>query len=79
MEAITKEIIRMSQFDYLNVMSLIGVCMAPSGLVKESASTSIVMPFMAKGSLLDYLRKESEHLCTANEDEVSKLTCNTRY
>ena len=61
----------MSQFDHLNVMSLIGVCTAPTGLVKESVTTSIVMPFMARGSLLDYLRKESEHLCGANEDEVS--------
>ena len=59
----------MQQFDHPNVMSLIGVCMAPSTEESSSAGPSIVMPFMEKGSLLDQLRKESEGLHVTSEDD----------
>lgn len=68
-EKATEEILKMSHFDHHNVMALLGVCMAPSEQ-GSSVGPSIIMPFMARGSLLDYLRKESDNLIAANEDEV---------
>ena len=50
-------------------MSLVGVCMDPSDQ-GSSAGPSMVMPFMAKGLLLDYLRKEANHLKATTENEV---------
>ena len=69
-EKATEEIIKMSRFNHPNVMPLIGVCLAPSEHGNSSVGPSIVMPFMAKGSLLDYLRKEASNLIATNEDEV---------
>ena len=59
----------MYRFNHPNVMSLVGVCMDPSDQ-GSSAGPSMVMPFMAKGSLLDYLRKEASHLKATTENEV---------
>ena len=59
----------MSRFNHPNVMMLIGVCLAPSNEGETSLGPSIVMPFMDKGSLLDYLRKEAGNLIATNEDE----------
>ena len=59
----------MYRFNHPNVMSLVGVCMDPSDH-GSSAGPSMVMPFMVKGSLLDYLRKEANHLKATIESEV---------
>lgn len=72
-ENVTAEILKMYKFNHANVMKLIGVCLAPS---ESSTSVGgggpcIVMPFMAKGSLLDYLRKEADNLFVASEEEVN--------
>jgi len=61
----------MYKFNHLNVMSLVGVCMAPTD-EGSSAGPSMVMPFMAKGCLLEYLRKEANHLKVTTESEVKK-------
>ena len=58
----------MSRFKHAHVMGLIGVCLdgGPAPL--------IIMPFMANGSLLKYLKNERDNLIVAdnsNEDEVS--------
>ena len=50
------EVVKMKDFQHLNVMSLIGVCL------DAGPGVSIVMPFMANGSLLDYLKKERDTL-----------------
>ena len=58
--------------DHPNVMSLIGVC------IDAGDTPYIVMPFMANGSLLTYLRKERPYLNVAEEagDEmVTSMTC----
>ena len=58
---------KMKQFNHPNVMNLIGVCM------DAGPAPYIVMPFMANGSLLSYLRKERPNLLldeTADEDLV---------
>jgi len=46
----------MQSFKHPNVMSLIGVCENFCG------GPAIVMPFMANGSVLDYLRRERKSL-----------------
>lgn len=60
----------MYRFDHRNVMSLIGVCLAPAEEGVVSAGPGIVMPFMSKGSLLDYLRREADNFFAVTEDEV---------
>lgn len=67
-ENVTAEIMKMHQFDHPNVMQLIGVCLAPSD---QGNGPCIVMPFMAKGSLLDYLRKEADNLFVESEDDFN--------
>ena len=45
-----EEVLKMQSFKHPNVMSLIGVCENFCG------GPAVVMPFMANGSILDYLR-----------------------
>jgi len=62
-----EESVKMKQFNHPNVMSLIGVC------TDAGPAPYIIMPFMANGSLLSYLRKERPNLLlneTADEDLV---------
>ena len=58
------EVTKMKELDHPNVMSLIGVCLDAGSRV------SIIMPFMANGSLLNYLRKERETLYLTEDAEV---------
>ena len=70
--SISAEILKMSKFDHPNVMRLIGVCMASPDHSDDGATClgpCIVMPFMAKGSLLSYLKKEAKNLQVQNEDD----------
>ncbi len=58
----------MKSFSHLNVLGLIGVC------VDVGEAPYLVMPFMANGSLLSYLKKERANLTIAhgaNEELVS--------
>ena len=64
------EMMKMEQFDHPNVMSLIGVCMDSDA---GGGSPCIVMPFMAKGSLLHYLRENRKILRV--EDSESEEVC----
>ena len=52
----------MAKFDHPNVMKLLGVS------VNKSGNLFLVMPFMAQGSLLSYLRKNRAELIIENED-----------
>ena len=52
----------MSKFSHRNVMQLIGVC------TDMGHSPYIVMPYMAYGSLLSYLKKHRAQLTIANDD-----------
>ena len=47
-----KESVKMHSFEHPHVLNIIGVC------VDAGPSPYIVMPFMANGSLLTYIRKE---------------------
>ena len=61
------EIVKMDHFDHPNVMSLIGVCMDSS---ENGGGPSIVMPFMEKGSLFDFLRNNRTTLLIQEDDTV---------
>ena len=51
-----KEIQKMASFEHVNVMILIGVCL-------DGEMPLIIMPFMTKGCVLDYVRhKKDEQL-----------------
>ena len=61
---------KMKQFNHPNVMNLIGVCL------NAGPAPYIVMPFMANGSLLSYLRKERPNLLLdENADDDSVRVC----
>ena len=47
-----KECVKMQEFDHPNVLKLIGVCL------DGGPAPYIIMPFMANGSLLSYLKEE---------------------
>ena len=60
------EVLKMQSFNHPNVMSLIGVC-------KNLGGPAVVMPFMANGSVLCYLKKNRKNLlldATAEETVV---------
>ena len=62
-----EESLKMSRFKHAHVMGLIGVCL------DAGSAPYIVMPYMANGSLLKYLKKERKNLVftdDADEDEV---------
>ena len=66
-----KESVKMQQFDHPNVLSLMGIC------IDAGPAPYIVMPFMANGSLISYLKMERPNLILtsdADEDAVSSLS-----
>ena len=58
----------MSRFKHAHVMGLIGVCL------DAGSAPYIIMPLMANGSLLKYLRKERSNIVVhqANDDDEVK-------
>ena len=60
----------MKDFRHTNVMSLIGVCL------DAGPGVSIVMPFMANGSLLDYLKRERNNLYIKDDAELDTVSSN---
>ena len=69
-----EEVLKMQYFKHSNVMSLIGVCENFCG------GPAVVMPFMANGSVLDYLRRERKNLVLDAEAEKSMVcTCLTAW
>ena len=65
-----EESVKMKQFNHPNVMNLIGVC------INAGPAPYIVMPFMANGSLLSYLREKRPNLLldeTTDGDLVSVI------
>ena len=64
-----EESTKMSRFKHSHVMGLIGVCL------DTGSAPYIIMPYMANGSLLKYLKKERNNLVVyedTDEDEVCK-------
>ena len=58
----------MQHFHHPNVMSLVGV-----SLECNAEGPCIIMPFMAKGSLLHYLRQEAETLKPSKETDITQV------
>ena len=64
-----EESTKMSRFKHSHVMGLIGVCL------DTGSAPYIIMPYMANGSLLKYLKKERNNIVVyedTDEDEVCK-------
>ena len=61
----------MSSFDHVNVLTMEGVCL------DGGPAPYIIMPFMANGSLLAYLKKNRKSLVISSDDagdeDVSKV------
>ena len=53
----------MSRFKHAHVMGLIGVC------IDAGSAPYIVMPYMANGSLLHYLKRERKNLVYAEDSD----------
>ena len=68
-----EESLKMSRFKHPHVMGLIGVCL------DAGTAPYIVMPYMANGNLLQYLKKERDNLVfpeDIEEAEVNVFFCN---
>lgn len=59
-----QECAKMHKFNHPHVLKLMGVCL------DGGPAPYIVMPFMANGSLLSYLRKERKKLVLQEDSEV---------
>ena len=60
-----RKVVNMQEFDHPHVMSLLGVCLDPS--------VGIVMPYMANGSILDYLKRERTSLLVTKMAKVEEV------
>ena len=71
-----EECSRMHQFNHPNVLKLTGVCL------DGGPAPYIIMPFMANGSLNNYLMKERENLLLNPESSSVKpdyVVCNLYF
>ena len=57
----------MSRFKHANIMNLTGVCL------DAGSAPLIIMPFMANGSLLRFLRMERENIVVSIENEEDEV------
>ena len=55
----------MKDFNHPHIMSLIGVCL--------DTSLGVVMPFMANGSVLSYLKREKAALLLNDEADIEEV------
>ena len=62
-----EESLTMSRFKHAHVMGLIGVCL------DAGSAPYIVMPYMANGSLLHYLKRERNNLVFAEDSEEDEV------
>ena len=56
MDSLMTEIVKMKDFRHPHVMPLIGVCL------DAGPGVAMVMPYMANGSVLDYVKKERANI-----------------
>ncbi len=61
------EVNKMQDFHHPHVMSLIGVCL------DAGPGIAIVMPYMANGSLFDYLKRERGSLELDDDCEIDQV------
>ena len=60
-----QEVVKMQDFEHPRVMSLVGVCL--------DSGVGIVMPYMANGSVLSYLKREKAALLLSEEAELEEV------
>ena len=70
---LVKESLKMSKFDHLNVMKLIGVC------IDTRDTPYIVMPYMTYHALLSYLKKERAVLSIEDEENDNERVREHKY
>lgn len=66
--SILQESLKIKQFNHPNILSLIGVC------IDAGPAPYIVMPYMAEGSLLTYLRKNQHELVLPDESDEETVS-----
>ena len=66
-KSMVSEIVKMKEFHHPHIMSLIGVCL------DAGPGVSIVMPFMANGNLLEYLKRERPTLELDDDAEIDQV------
>ncbi len=64
---LVEEVLKMQDFHHNHVMSLTGVCL------DGGAGPAIVMPYMAHGSLLDYLRGKRVNILLDEDASPEKV------
>ena len=62
-----EESLKMSRFKHSHVMGLIGVCL------DAGSAPFIIMPFMANGSLLKFLKRERDNLVLSEEKDLDEV------
>ena len=62
-----EESLKMGRFKHSHVMGLIGVCL------DAGSAPFIIMPYMANGSLLKYLKKERDNIVTFGNEEEDEV------
>ena len=55
----------MKDFKHRHIMPLIGVCL--------DSGVGVVMPYMANGSVLNYLKEKRESLLLSDEAEIDQV------
>ena len=63
-----KECSKMAKFDHANVLTLRGVCL------DGGPAPYIIMPFMANGSLLSYLKKNRKSLIVPADSDTEDVS-----
>ena len=67
MDRFVEESLKMSRFKHAHVMGLIGVCL------DAGSAPYIVMPYMANGSLLKYLKRERINIVLSEDTEEDEV------
>ena len=68
---LVQEVLKMRTLSHPNVMTLTGVCLDAGG------GPAVVMPFMGRGSVLHYLRKEKGKLVPPDDADCSVVCSDT--
>ena len=67
-ESMISEIKKMHDLCHPNILTLVGVC------ASVTQGPSIILPYMANGSLLDYLKKERKNLDLEHDAETDQVS-----
>ena len=68
LKAFVDETLKMKELSHPNVMNLIGVC------IDAGPTPYIVLPYMANGDLLSYIRKQRNSLLVSSGDDIDKVS-----